>query len=136
MNTLLNIFMQKSENVKISRYTILVRNPRNDLPLHIQDKKVRNSLFADDSSLDTSGKTVKEIEVTLQKSRNDVSGWSKNNLCLNPEKNKCMVIATSQKHQRSPHRLKLDIDSKTVVQVKEHRVLGIPLMMNLNGSHT
>ena len=36
----------------------------NDLPLHIQDKKVRNSLFADDSSLDTSGKTLKEIEVT------------------------------------------------------------------------
>ena len=28
MHTLLNIFMQKSENVKISRYTILVRNPR------------------------------------------------------------------------------------------------------------
>ena len=46
----------------------------NDLPLHIQDKKVRNSLFADDSSLDTSGKTVNEIEETLQKSLNEVSG--------------------------------------------------------------
>ena len=46
----------------------------NDLPLHIQDEKVRNSLFADDSSLDTSGKTVNEIEVTLQKSLNEVSG--------------------------------------------------------------
>ena len=38
-----------------------------------------------------------------------------------------MVIATHQKHQRSPLRLKLDIDSKTVVQVKEHRVLGITI---------
>ena len=28
----------------------------NDQPLHIQDKKVKNSLFTDDSSLDTSGK--------------------------------------------------------------------------------
>ena len=100
----------------------------NDLPLHIQDKKVRNLLFADDSSLDTSGKTVKEIEVTLQKSLNDVSGWCKNNLmCLHPEQNKCMVIATRHKHRRSPLRLKLDIDSKTVVQVKEHRVLGITI---------
>ena len=100
----------------------------NDLPLHIHDKKVRNSLFADDSSLDKSGKTVKEIEVTLQKSLDDVSGWRKNNLmCLHPEKTKCMVIATRQKHQRSPLRLKLDIDSKTVVQVKEHRVLGIAI---------
>ena len=100
----------------------------NDLPLHIQDKKVRNSLFADDSSLDTSEKTVKEIEVTLQKSLNEVYGWCKNNLmCLHPEKTKCMVIATRQKHQRSPLRLKLDINSKTVVQVKEHRVLGITI---------
>ena len=60
----------------------------NDLPLHIQDKKVRNSLFAGYLSLDTSGKTVNEIEVTLQKSLNEVSGWCKNNLMyLHPEKN-------------------------------------------------
>ena len=45
----------------------------NDLPLLIQDKKVRNSLFADDSSLDTSWKTLKEIEVRLQKSITEVS---------------------------------------------------------------
>ena len=37
----------------------------NDLPLHIKDKKVRNSLFADDSSLDTSGKTLKETVVRI-----------------------------------------------------------------------
>ena len=91
----------------------------NDLPLHIQDKKVRSSLFADDSSLDTNGKTVKEIEVTLQKSLNDVSGWRKTTACVYTlKKTKYMVIATRQKHQRSPLRLKLDIDSKTVVQVK------------------
>ena len=46
----------------------------------MHDKKVRNSLFADDSSLDTSGKSVKEIEVTLQKSLNEVSDWCKSNL--------------------------------------------------------
>ena len=43
------------------------------------------------------------------------------------KKRKCMVIATRQKHQRSPLCLKLDINSKTVVQVKEHRVLGITI---------
>ena len=36
-------------------------------------------------------------------------------------------IATRQKHQRSPLRLKLDINSKTAVQVKEHTVLGITI---------
>ena len=38
-----------------------------------------------------------------------------------------MVIATRPKHQRSPLHLRLDIDSKPVVQVKEHRVLGITI---------
>ena len=64
----------------------------------------------------------------MQKSLNEVSGWCKNNLmCLHPEKTKCMVIVTCQKHQRSHFRLKLNIDSKTAVQVKEHRVLGITI---------
>ena len=51
----------------------------NDLPLHIQDKTVRNSPFADDSSLDTSGKTLKEIEERLQKSITKVCDWCKKN---------------------------------------------------------
>ena len=61
--------------------------------------------FKTSSSFDTSGKTGKEIEVTLQKSLDEVSD--------------------RQNYQRPPLRLILDISSKTVVQVKEHRVLGI-----------
>ena len=100
----------------------------NDLPLHIQDKKVRNSPFADDSSLDTSGKTLKEIEVRQQKSITEVSDWCKNNrMCLHPEKTKCMVITPRQKHQRSPRCIKLEVNSETVTQVKEHRVLGLTI---------
>ena len=52
----------------------------NDLPLHINDKKVRNSLFADDSSLDTSGKTVKESIIT-EKSQRSVRLGVKAMLC-------------------------------------------------------
>ena len=100
----------------------------NDLPLHIQDKKVRNSLFADDSSLDTSGKTLKEIEVRLQNSITEVSDWcKKNRMCLHPEKTKCMVITTRQKNQRSPLGIKLKVNSETVRKVKEHRVLGLAI---------
>ena len=85
----------------------------NDLPLHIQDKKVRNLLFADGSSLDTSGKTLKEIEVSLQKSITDVSDWcKKNRMCLLLEKTKCMVITTRQKQERSPLCLKLEVNSE------------------------
>ena len=91
----------------------------NDLPLHMHDKKIRNSLFADDSCLDTSWKTVKEIEVTLQTSLNQVSDWCLNKLmCLHPEICKSMVIVNRQKHPRALLCLKVDISSKTVVQVK------------------
>ena len=59
-----------------------------DLPLYIQDQKVRNSLFADDSFLNKSGKTLKETDVRLQKSITEVSDWCKNNhLCPDLEKN-------------------------------------------------
>ena len=62
----------------------------NDLPLHIQDKKVRNSLFADDSFLDTNGKTLKEIEVRLQKSITHFSDWCKK------KKNVFVVVGVGQ----------------------------------------
>ena len=38
-----------------------------------------------------------------------------------------MVITTRQKHQRSPLSLKLKVNSETVAQVKEHRVLGLTI---------
>ena len=56
-----------------------------------------------------------------------LAGVKTNKCVYTLKKTKCMVIATRQKHQRSPLRLKLDINSKTVVQVKELRVLGITI---------
>ena len=49
--------------------------------------KSKKLSVSDNSSFDTSGKTVKEIEVTLQKNINEVFDWCKNNLmCLHTEK--------------------------------------------------
>ena len=47
----------------------------NDLQLYIEDKKKKKTHSADDLSLDTSGKIVKEAEVMLQKNINKVSDW-------------------------------------------------------------
>ena len=94
----------------------------NDLPTTLK------TLLADDSSLDTSGKTLKEIEARLQKSITEVSDWcKKNRMCFHPEKTKCIGITTRQKHHRSPLCLKLEIYSETVTQVKEHRILGLAI---------
>ena len=58
----------------------------------------------------------------------EVSDWCKQNrMCLHPEKTKCMVITTRQKHQRSPLCLKLEVNFETVTQVKEHRILGLTI---------
>ena len=55
--------------------------------------------YTDDSSLDTSEKTLKETEVTLQKSINHVCDLrEKNHMCSYPEKYKCLLIITRQKH--------------------------------------
>ena len=48
-------------------------------------------------------------------------------MCLHPEKAKCIVITTRQNYQRSPLCLKLEVNSETVTQVKEHRVIGITI---------
>ena len=48
-------------------------------------------------------------------------------MVIHPDKTKCMVIATRQKLQREPLRLKLFIEQKQIDQVNRHRVLGVTL---------
>ena len=63
----------------------------NDLPLAISDKSVRGDLFADDSTLHTKGKSIFEIESSLQNAVNDVELWAVNNkMILHPDKSKSM----------------------------------------------
>ena len=125
--------MSKRQTASCGYYTKQVfRKAYRSLHIHtwpttaLQDKKARKSLFADDSSLDTSGKTLKEIEVMQQKVSTMFLTGEKNHICLNQEKNdKCMVITTRQKHQGSRFHLKLETDSETVTQVNENQVLGL-----------
>ena len=98
----------------------------NDLPLCISSTLVQCDMFADDDTLHTPGENVQKIQHELQLSLNDVSDWCNNNLMvLNPSKSKCMLIATRQKHQRNLPALDLNVNSKPVKQVSEHRLLGV-----------
>ena len=77
----------------------------------VSDSKVRNDLFADDSSLHTrENKTGKKKRHTI--SRNV------------PPEQKSMVIATRQRHELSPRQLKLTFEKTRIEQVNEHRLLG------------
>ena len=46
-----------------TQWPLLFRIDKSDLPLHLQEKKVKNSLFVGEAPLDISGQSVNEIEV-------------------------------------------------------------------------
>jgi exonuclease III len=98
----------------------------NDLPFTIKDPSVACDMFADDNSLHSSGRSIVDVQNSLQNGLDDVQDWCKNNrMVLNPGKTKSMVITTRQKHQRQKLQLKLNIQSTDVQQVREHKVLGV-----------
>ena len=100
----------------------------NDMPLHISDPSVTCSLFADDGAIDTSSSQVSTINKSLQTSLNEISEWcATNSMVPNPSKTECMLIATRQKHQLHPDPLQLVFNSQPIIQVSEHKHLGVIL---------
>ena len=104
----------------------------NDLPLHLNNE-LTNNLFADDSSMHASSKSIDHLNSSLQNGLNDANTWcSKNSMSIHPEKTKSMIVTTRQKHQRAPLQLSLSLGNKKIQQVVEHKVLGVTLDANLN----
>ena len=82
-------------------------------------------IFADDTTLHSSAADVSNVQHSLQCSLNDVSKWcSLNQMILHPQKTKCMIITSRQKHQLHPLNLNLSINNNPIEQVKSHKVLG------------
>ena len=100
----------------------------NDLPLNLEGDNVRCDLFADDSTIHAKGKSIEDVEILLQGSLNKVDKWcNANQMILNSNKTKSMVITTRQKHQLKQLSLLLSVNSSNIEQVREHRVLGVIL---------
>ena len=98
----------------------------NDLPLNITNDNVVCDLFADDNSIHSCGSDLQSVQTSLQEGLNDVSTWcDQNRMVIHPNKTKCMVLTTRQKHQRRPLTLNLTLRKTPVQQVREHRVLGV-----------
>ena len=98
----------------------------NDLPLSVSDKNVLCDLFADDSSLHSSGASPTSIQTSLQTALTDISDWcDQNMMVIHPKKTKSMLIATRQRHQTKPLTLQLTLKDNAIEQVREHRVLGV-----------
>jgi hypothetical protein len=94
--------------------------------LHISNNNVACDLFADDNSLHTCGVDLDSVQNNLQDGLNDVFEWCRQNrMAIHPQKTKCMVLTSRQKHQRKPLTLSLILGENRVEQVSEHRVLGV-----------
>ena len=102
----------------------------NDLPLHI-DNNI--DMFADDSTLYTSGHNVDEIQRSLQTNLNAVTTWCEDNrMVLNVAKTKCMLITTKQRrHHLRNNQLAITLNDQELQQVKQHKVIGVVVDENL-----
>ncbi len=104
----------------------------NDLPLHIKNPSIECHMLADDTTLLSNGKNIKDIETSLQSGLNDTLEWcSTNRMVLNHGKTKTMALSTRQKNQTTDTTIHLKIKDSPVEQVSEHRVLGVIVDNNL-----
>ena len=105
---------------------VLFRIYINDLPLHIPSSSAEYHVLADDTTLHATGKSVAQIQKTLQLCLDRMSVWyNVNHMLTTPVKTKSMIITTRQKHQLSDLSLRLSLDGQNIENVTEHRLLGL-----------
>ena len=98
----------------------------NDLRLHIPSNSAECHTLADDTTLHTTGKSVAQIQKTLQLCLDRISVWCNvNHMRINPVKTKSMIITTRQKHQLADLSLRLSLDGQNIENLTEHRLLGL-----------
>jgi len=82
-------------------------------------------LFADDTNIFVSGKSLLEVEQTINNELKALSNWFKlNKLSLNIHKTKFMIIK-SRKKNINPQRLNINIDNINIQQVQYTKFLGV-----------
>ena len=91
----------------------------NDLPLV---SKLRTRLFADDTSLTFSRKSLSNLEVVVNQEMSKIANWmSLNKLSINYNKTEFLVISNNNKQLK----LKLMINNKEIKQKQEIKYLGV-----------
>ena len=97
-----------------------------DLPLHTPSDSAEYHMLLDEIAHHTTGKSVVQIQKTLQLCLDRISVWCNvNHLLINPVTTKSMIIATRQKHQLSDLSLRLSLDGQNIENVTEHGLLGL-----------
>ena len=101
----------------------------NDLPLHSTQNL---DLYADDSTLHSSGNSIKELNDTLSSAMENIEQWSESNgMVVNCKKTKSMVICTYQKAaKRGVYNLCIKHKNTVLENVKSEKLLGVQAIVN------
>lgn len=90
-------------------------------------------LFADDTMLYITGKNIKDMVNTMNNELENVYKWlCDNNLKVNIDKCKCMVLGKKYKLKTSDNRYAIKINNEVIERVSEIKYLGIVLDEQLN----
>ena len=107
----------------------------NDLPnsLHLQNAVPR--MFADDTNLTLSARTLTELELALAPELNNLSCWLKaNKLSLNVAKTELMVIGSRQRLSVQCEDVEIKIDDQIIKRVDHTKSLGLTIDAHLSWS--
>ena len=109
-------------------YSIFV----NDMPYVL--KNTGMGIYADDTTMYASSKSIEHVNMMLQQELNLVSEWIiENKLKLNVKKTKCMVVGSNYA-LRTDKTLSLSLQDATIEQVKEVKLLGVIIDETLSWS--
>ncbi len=99
----------------------------NDLALETENTKL--DMYADDSTLAASAKTLTLVEQKLSSDASKVEDWcDTNKMAINADKTKCMLLTTTQRLNRlNVKELNITIGNKKLDQVTTENLLGIKI---------
>ncbi|CAB3989417.1 Hypothetical predicted protein [Paramuricea clavata] len=105
----------------------------NDLPLSIPHGDI--DMYADDSTITTSAKTINQLNENLNQAMDEVSNWCNDNKMMpNTDKTKCMLITSWQKRLHIPQNEDLCVSLNDIVleNVTSKPLLGVTMNHNLS----
>ena len=105
----------------------------NDLPLHVT---TNIDMYADDSTVHKSWKTIQDIEQNLNSDMKAISDWcSENKMVINTTKTKSMLITTKQRRSHLIETLTIKVNDQVLEQTDHEKLLGVVVDENLDWKH-
>ena len=105
----------------------------NDLPNCLQVAAPR--MFADDTSITLSAKTVANLKLAVTSELNNLTCWLRaNKLSLNVAKTELMIIGSRQRLNAQCEEINISIDDRTIKRVDHTKSLGLTIDAQLSWS--